>query len=676
MKATAAQRRRADELRRAIHEANEEYYNEGAPSLLDSEYDELLRELRELELAHAELLTDDSPTQRVGAPLPRGSSFEQAQHLVPMLSIESLTDADQVSEFVARARKGLELEDEEPLRWAVEPKYDGVSANLLYENGQLVRGLSRGDGTTGEDITRNLKTIRSIPVAITPPAGVELPPRLEVRGEVIMSRSNFESFRTRSETTTDSGFRNPRNTVAGSLKLLDPAIVARRPIDFIAWGVGMAEGLEVETFGAIHELLGAMGFATADPFSLVDTAEGVLEYHRDLEARRSDLPYEMDGVVAKVDALDMQRRLGRRARAPRWLLAYKFAPQRGVTRVLSIDAQVGRTGAVTPVANLEPIELAGVTVSRATLHNWGLVQERDVRVGDAVEIERAGDVIPKVVSVRTDQRGDGSRPTEPPARCPTCDAALEPDKAFLYCVNIECRDQLKGRISHMAGRRALDIDRLGPKYVEQLMAAGLIERLEDVFRLPQRQDEIVALEGWGERSFQKLEAEIEKAKTPPLARFLNAIGIRNVGEQTAKDLANRFGTLEAVRAATEEELIAVDGVGEEVARSILAFFALPANRDFLEAAHGEGLQVQEHERQGGGAFEGRTFCFTGGLETMSRDEAKALVEERGGKTVGSVTKKVTDVVAGTKAGSKLEKAQRLELTIHTEPEFLALVGRG
>lgn len=663
---------RIEELRERIRRADHLYYNEGTPELSDAEYDGLFRELRKLEQDHPELQADDSPTQRVGAPLPSGSNFAKDSHMLPMLSIESLTSSDEVEEFVDRARRYLDLPDSETLQWSVEPKFDGVSANLLYRDGKLIRGLSRGDGAQGEVITQNLRTIREIPLAF-PGSDQGAPATIEVRGEVILSRDSFARLRELSETTMDTPFRNARNTVSGTLKLLDPAVVARRSLDFLCWGIGHVEGLEVDTYAELRERLQAFGFRTSEQFAVVDDAQGIIDFHDDLESRRESIQYEMDGIVAKVNDLSLQRRLGRTARTPRWTLAHKFAPQQASTRVEAIAAQVGRTGAITPVAHLEPVELAGVTVRRATLHNWDLLAQRDVREGDRVLIERAGDVIPAVVEVLTAQRPEGSRPTVAPDRCPTCETEVEAEGAFLYCVNPECPDQLRGRIVHMASRRALEILRLGPKYVDQLVEAGLLRTLEDVFTLPDRRDAILELERWGEKSVSKLEQEIEKARTPTLPRFLYGLGIRHVGEQTAKDLAEEFGSLEKVLGADQEQLEQVEGVGKEVAASIGNFFSLPQTRRFLEAAKHAGLQVQEAAKKEEGPLAGRVFCFTGGLSSMSRDEARAKVEALGAKASSSITKKVTDVVAGEKAGSKLEKAKKLGLEILEEEDLVQLL---
>ncbi|MEY3160253.1 MAG: ligase [Planctomycetota bacterium] len=670
---TVKAKQRIEELREEIRRHDHLYYNLGKPSISDASYDQLFVELRKLEAEHPDLVTPDSPTQRVGAPLPKGASFGTFRHLAPMISIESIMTAGDVVEFDKRVRKQLELAEDAKLEWAIEPKLDGVSASLLYEHGVLVRGLSRGDGEQGEDITTNLRTIRNLPLRLL--GDGPFPSRIELRGEVIMQRSEFAKLQEASELTSETPFRNARNTVAGTLKLQDPRIVASRPMDFLCFAVGFVEGMRWETHEAFREQVRAWGFHPAEPFAVVDHVQGLLDFRDDLEQRREALPYELDGVVAKLNRIELQNRAGRTARTPRWALAYKFAPRIAMTRVESIGAQVGRTGAVTPVARLEPVALAGVTVSNATLHNWDLLAERDVREGDWVEIQRAGDVIPEVVRVLLDKRPAHSEPKQPPRECPTCGTELEPEGAFRYCVNLECPDQLRGRIVHLCSRRALDIEGLGPKQVGQLIDAGILEKVEDVFSLPTKRDRVLELDRWGERSLAKIEQQLEQARRPLLARFLHALGIRHVGEQTAKDLASHFGSIDKVREATAEQLMEVDGVGEEVAGSIVRFFAQPRNQQFLEAMAQAGVQPASEQAAGPGPLSGRIFVFTGGLQSMSRDEAKHRVEQLGARTAGSIGKKVTDVVAGEAAGSKLDKARELGIAIHTEEQFLALLGK-
>jgi len=659
------------ELRRRIRAADDQYYNGGESELTDAQYDELFVRLRNLEGAHPDLVTEDSPTQSVGAPLPRGGSFETHPHLVQMGSLESLMQAEDVDAFVARARKLLELDDNARLTWSCEPKLDGVSANLLYEDGVLVRGLSRGDGQSGEDLTRNLRTIRNLPPRLL--GDGPFPARIEIRGEVILSKRGFASLQQREETSSEGTFRNARNTVAGTLKLLDPRIVKRRPLDFLAFAVGHVEGCDFATHTDLRRQLAAWGFTVAEPAAAAADLAALHAYHDDLEARRDELPYEMDGAVAKVDDLALQQQLGRTSRTPRWALAYKFRPRLARSRVERIGAQVGRTGAVTPVAHLDPTDLAGVTVRNASLHNWALLAERDVREGDAVEIQRAGDVIPEVVRVFEDERGPDSQPATPPDSCPVCDNPLQPEGKFLYCVNIDCAAQLVGRVVHLASRRAFDIEGLGPKQVEQLVAAKLVCSVEDVFELRGKQEQLLELDRWGTRSTQNLLKQIDARRRPPLARFLNGVGIRHVGETTAKDLAGHFGSLDRLRAATNAELLAVDGVGDEVAKAVLEFFALEKNQQTLAALAAAGVAPQDAERVEGGPLAGRVFVFTGGLSSMSRDDAKERVEALGAKAASGVSKKVTDVVAGEDAGSKLAKAEKLGLRILTEEEFQQLL---
>lgn len=659
------------DLRRRLRVADDQYYNRGYSDLTDAEYDGLFARLRQLEEAHPELVTPDSVTQRVGAPLPKGSSFPTASHLAPMGSIESLMTAAEVREFGDRARKLLGLAADAELRWACEPKLDGASANLLYEDGRLVRGLSRGDGTQGEDLTANLRTIRNLPLRLH--GAGPFPARIEVRGEVIMKKSGFAALQEREETSAEGQFRNARNTTAGTLKLQDPRLVAKRPLDFIAFAVGHVEGSQFQTHEALRAHLAAWGFQLAEPFRVATGIAGVLAFRDELEAARDGLPYELDGIVAKVDRVAWQQQLGRTSRTPRWALAYKFAPRLARTRVLQIGAQVGRTGAVTPVAHLEPVDLAGVTVRNASLHNWALLAERDVRAGDLVEIQRAGDVIPEVVRVLLDHRPAHARRAAPPSACPTCSGPLQTEGKFVYCSNLDCKDQLVGRIVHLAGRRAFDIEGLGPKQVEQLVQARLVASLEDVFLLAAKKQQLLELERWGERSTQNLLDQIERAKTPTLPRFLHGIGIRHVGETTAKDLAAHFGSLDRLASANAEALMAVDGVGEEVAAAIVEFFASPKNRTTLAALEAAGVRPQESVPLGAGPLSGRVFVFTGSLSTMSRDDAKAKVEALGARTAGTVSKKVTDVVAGDEAGSKLDKARQLGLTIHDEAAFAALL---
>jgi DNA ligase (NAD+) len=664
-------KQRIQELTEELHRANRLYYELGKPELSDSQYDALMRELRELEAEHPELRAADSPSQAVGAPVRQEAS--KHAHGAPMLSLDSLTSAEEVRDFDERACRILELEEAQ-LDWVLEPKYDGVSASLVYEDGKLVRGLTRGDGRQGEIITQNLLCVRGIPKKLK---GRSLPARVELRGEVILAQSRFREIRAEQEERGEQPFRNARNAVAGSLKRLDSSGLADLQMDFFFWGYGELDGWrDLESYRELVGRVADCGLPISPHLEHGSGVDAILEYHDRLEAQREEIDHEMDGIVAKLDSLTQQRQLGRTARVPRWSLAYKFAPRQGRTRVADIGVQVGRTGALTPVAHLEPVELAGVTVQRASLHNFGLLAERDVRVGDQVVVERAGDVIPEVIEVVLDERPKGSKPFAAPSTCPACGSAVEEEGAFLYCLNIECTAQVTRRITHLASRKALDIDRLGSKYVDQLYEAGLLRHVQDVFRLPEKREEILGLERWGEKSVDKLTQEIEQARRPTLGRLLYALGIRHVGEKLAQDLAEHFETLEALRAATAEELVEIDGVGEVVAREVAEFFHLPETDEFFAALFAAGLEVQAVERSEGAGeapLAGRVFCFTGGLESMSRDEGQERVKRLGAQTASSVTKKVSDVVAGAKAGSKLAKAEKLGLRIIDEEQFLAML---
>ncbi len=672
-----AARERMRTLVADIRRHDELYHGAGAPEVSDSEYDDLVRELCDLEARFPQWVDRGSPTRRVGAPVHGGLA-----HLVPMLSLDSLTSNDEVRDFDERVRKGLDLPDGE-IDYMLEPKYDGVSANLLYEGGRLVRGLTRGDGKTGEEITRNLLCVHGIQPELGGP-GRLWPERIEVRGEVILSRSRFVELRAEREAADEVPFRNARNAVAGALKRNEPDGLEAFGMDFFFWGIGDLRGFEsATTYGELCQWIADLGFTVSPQLTRARGGAAILDYHDDLERRRDELDYEMDGIVAKVDDLALQRRLGRTARAPRWACAHKFAPRRAWTKMLDITVGVGRTGALTPVAVLEPVELAGVTVQRATLHNFGWLEDRDVRVDDRVEIERAGDVIPEVVRVDVDARSAGSQPFQAPQACPRCGEPVHEEGAFLYCTNIDCEAQIRQRILHLGSRRALDIDRLGEKYVDQLLEAGLLKRVEDVFALPERREALLNLERWGEQSFNNLVAGIDRAKRPQLPRFLFALGIRHVGEQVSSDLADAFGSLDTLRAATLEQLLEVDGVGPKVAESVRDFFELPATAHFFEALDRAGVVVSALEKveaddNAGGALPlaGRIFCFTGGLETLTRDQARERVEALGAATASGMSRRVTDVVAGTGAGAKLEKAAKLGLRVITEEELTQLIEAG
>jgi len=659
-----------EELRRLIRRHDHLYHVLARPEVPDAEYDRLFAELKALEERHPDQVPPDSPTRRVGATPEEGSGFEVVPHSLPMLSIDSLSSPEAVLEFDARIKRGLGLPEEARVEYAAEPKFDGVSTSILYEEGVLRRGLTRGDGVHGEDITRNLRTIRSLPLRLHGDAD-RLPRLLEVRGEAILSRQAFEKLNRSLEDQGEAPFANPRNAAAGTLKRLDPAVVARRPLEFIAWGLGRVHGVSFRTYEEAMLRLGEWGFRVSERFQVLKGVEEVLAYHDALQEARDRFAYEMDGIVAKVNEFKAHDRLGATSRHPRWLLAYKFKPREATTRVREIRVQVGRTGTLTPVAVLEPVALGGVTVKRATLHNENEAREKDVRVGDLVVAERAGDVIPEVVRVLREERTGEPPPFAMPETCPECGAQVVREGAFVLCPNISCPAQVLGRIVHLAGRRALDIDRLGVKLVAQLMEAGLVREVADVFYLDR--EKLVALERWGEKSADNLLEQIERSKRVPLPRLLMALGIRQVGETTARLLAERFPSLEDLDRASLEELQEVEGIGPEVAAAIHDFFQTPENVRTIRRMVEAGLHVGR-PRAAEGALAGKVFLFTGTLTSMTRNEAQGRVEARGGTTVEGLSARVSYLAVGADPGTKAEKARKLGVPILTEEEFLDLIG--
>lgn len=669
---------RIRELRRLIDEANYRYYVLDAPTLPDIEYDRLLRELQDLESAHPDLVTPDSPTQRVGAaPL---KDFDQVTHAVPMLSLNNAFSETEVAAFDRRVREGLERENAE-IEYAVEPKFDGLAITLRYEDGLFVGGATRGDGYTGEDVSANLRTVRCIPMRLD---GPHVPRILEVRGEVLMLRKDFERLNEQARTKGEKTFANPRNAAAGSLRQLDSRITAQRGLSFFAYGVGQVEGVGLpDTHSAIMDWLGELRFPVAPQRGMARGVAGLMAYFDKLGASRESLRYDIDGAVYKVNRLADQAALGYVARAPRFALAHKYPAQEELTTVEAIDVQVGRTGALTPVARLKPVSVGGVTVTNATLHNEDEVRRKDVRVGDTVIVRRAGDVIPEVVGILPERRPMKdlvealNPPFAMPTTCPECDAPvlrLEGEAAARCTNGLACPAQRKQAVIHFASRRAMDIEGLGDKLVEQLVDKGLVATPADLYGLTHSQ--VAGLERMADKSAANLIAAIDASRGRPLARFVFALGIRHVGEQTAKDLARHFGTLAALMQADEEALLAVPDVGPVVAASIVAFFKEPHNRAVIEAldkAHawqdGEARPVAA----AAGPLAGKTLVLTGTLPTLTRDEAKGLIEAAGGKAAGSVSKKTDYVVAGSEAGSKLAKAEELGIAILDEAGLLALL---
>lgn len=669
--------RRARELRALIDEANYRYYVLDAPTLPDSEYDRLLRELLDLEAAHPDLVTPDSPTQRIGAPPLK--DFAQVAHAVPMLSLNNAFSQAEVAAFDRRVREGLGRENEQ-IEYAVEPKFDGLAITLRYEDGLFVGGATRGDGYTGEDVTANLRTVRAIPMRLV---GERLPRVLEVRGEVLMLRKDFERLNDQARAKGEKTFANPRNAAAGSLRQLDSRITAQRRLSFFAYGVGQVEGVALPTtHSALLDWLADLHFPVAPQRRVVQGVAGLLGFFAELGQSRDLLPYDIDGAVYKVNRLADQEALGFVARAPRFALAHKYPAQEELTTVEAIDVQVGRTGALTPVARLKPVFVGGVTVTNATLHNEDEVRRKDVRVGDTVIVRRAGDVIPEVVGVVLSSPPhrnleEQARPAfKMPATCPECGAPvlrLEGEAAARCTNGLACPAQRKQAVIHFASRRAMDIEGLGDKLVEQLVSRGLVATPADLYGLTQEQ--VAGLERMADKSAAKLIAAIDASRGRPLARFIFALGIRHVGAQTAKDLVRHFGSLDALMEADEPALLAVPDVGPVVATAIAAFFREPHNRAVIEslrAAHA-WLDGAAPPAAVPGPLAGKTLVLTGTLPTLTRDEAKALVEAAGGKAAGSVSKKTDYVVAGTEAGSKLTKARELGITVLDEAGLMKLL---
>lgn len=671
---------RLSELRRLLERYAHAYYVCDAPEVPDAEYDRLYRELEALERASPELITPDSPTQRVGAP--PLSAFEQVTHRVPMLSINNAFTVEEVEAFDQRCRDGLGLSpDDPPIDYACEPKFDGLAISLIYQNRRFVQGATRGDGATGEDVTLNLRTIRSVPLHLDPAAPNG---RFEVRGEVLIRRADFVRLNAAQESAGEKLFANPRNAAAGSLRQLDSSITASRPLTFFAYGVAGLEGAGAavadmpSTQADILSLLAQLGFRVAETRAVVPGAVGLLGYYADMAQKRAGLAYDIDGVVYKVNRLDQQARLGFVSRAPRFVIAHKFPAEEALSRVLAIDVQIGRTGAVTPVARLEPVFVGGVTVTNATLHNFIEIARKDIRVGDTVIVRRAGDVIPEVVSTLPDRRPLNAvgEPAEPlmrcPSVCPECGSHIElpPGEAVARCTGgLVCPAQRKQSLRHFASRRAMDIEGLGEKVVDQLVDAGLVHSPADLYALTVSQ--LAALDRFAEKSAENLVAAIRRSCHTRLERLIYALGIRNVGEQTAKDLARHLGALEALVAADAERLIQVPDVGPVVADSIIEFFAEPHNREVIDRLRAAGVHWEDRVvADNPGPLAGKTVVLTGTLPTLTRDDAKAMVEAAGGKVAGSVSAKTSFVVAGEAAGSKLDKAQHLGVEILDEAAFL------
>lgn len=660
--------KKINSLREMINDYNYNYYVLDAPTVPDAVFDKLLRELQELETQHPELITADSPTQRIGEkPL---KEFDEVKHEVPMLSLDNAFDEEEVAAFDRRVHERLGTEG--AIEYVCEPKLDGLAISLRYEHGSLVQGATRGDGMTGENVTQNLRTIPSIPLHLR---GTDFPPVLEVRGEVYMPKAGFEKLNAEAEKKGEKVFVNPRNAAAGSLRQLDSRITASRPLAFFCYGVGLVERETLpSTHSAILQQLKAWGFPVNPLIEVVKGLDQCLAFFHQIAKKRPHLAYEIDGVVYKVNRLALQQELGFVTRAPRWALAHKFPAEEVYTVLESVEFQVGRTGAITPVARLKPVFVGGVTVSNATLHNMDEINRKDVRVGDTVIIRRAGDVIPEVVGPLKEKRPSQVKKINLPSKCPVCHSAIEQmeGEAVARCTaGLYCPAQRKEAIKHFASRRAMDIEGLGDKLVEQLVDEKVIKNIADLYSL--KLEELADLERMGQKSAQNLLDQLEKSKKTTFARFLYALGVREVGEATAKALARYFGDIDTLYTATEESLQEVPDIGPVVAKHIAHFFSEEHNREIIEKLIKAGMHWEKIKKPTKSALSGKTFVLTGTLSKLTRDEAKDRLENLGAKVSDSVSKKTDYVVVGNEPGSKLAKAEKLGVTILDEPEFLKLL---
>jgi len=662
--------KRIIDLRKTIEYHNRRYYQQDSPEISDAEYDRLMRELQDLENRYPEAFSPSSPSQRVGAaPL---SKFAPFHHPSPMFSLANAFSEGEIIEFDQRLKRLAGVND---IGYIAEPKLDGLAVNLIYENGVFKQGATRGDGTTGEDVSQNLKTISSLPLFMKKTSEYQLPSFIEIRGEVYIEKDPFEKLNQRRTQDGEEPFANPRNAAAGSLRQLDSRITARRPLNIFLYGIGEAKGIDFSTHWEALQILDGWGFPVNRVIEKASNIEACIHYFERIAAQREKLPYEIDGVVLKVDDLSLQKILGNVSRNPRWALACKFPAAQAMTVVKDIIVGVGRMGTLTPVAIMEPVNVGGVMVSRATMHNEDEVLKKDVRVGDTVVIQRAGDVIPEVVRIVPEKRSSDTKQFKMPAHCPECGSEVvryEGEVAH-RCVNISCPAQLKEHIRHFASRGAMDIEGLGEKVSAQLFDAKLIADPADLYFLTKEQ--LVDLDRQAEKSAQNLIEAIAGSKNPSLDKFIYALGIRHVGERTAKLLANHYGSIKNLISTTQDELTAIHEIGPEIAESIVDFFHEQKNINVLNKFFKAGINPQKKEVQTSAPLQGESFVFTGTMENMGRNEAQTIVENLGGTIHSSVTKKTTYVVAGSDPGSKLDKARSSGIQIISENEFLKLIGR-
>jgi DNA ligase (NAD+) len=651
-----------EKLRSELHRHNYRYYVLDDPEISDAEYDRMIQELIALETAHPELASPDSPSARVGAaPLEK---FETVQHSVPMLSLDNgVSDAD-ILDFDKRVKKNLDTSDN--ILYTAEPKMDGLAVEMVYENGRLITASTRGDGVKGEVITENIRTIRSVPLLLREQSAEKMPRYLEVRGEVFMGRETFRQLNEERLKANVPVFANPRNAAAGSLRQLDPRETAKRPLEIYCYGLGKAEGFVSDSHWERLQILKRLGFRINPMIRAKISIQEVLDYYQELSQKRHELHYDIDGMVIKVDSLSLQAELGATSRSPRWAIAYKFSAIQKTTKIIDIGIQVGRTGALTPVAHLEPVNIGGVTVSRATLHNKDEIRRKDIRIGDAVLVQRAGDVIPEVVKVIESARTGAEKEFVMPKQCPVCGAAVyrEKDEAVQRCNNINCSAQIKARIRHFASKAAFDIDGLGEKLIEQLVNKGMLLSYADIFSL--KKEQLQSLERMGPKSAENLIRAIENSRRISFDRFIYALGIRHVGENIADILAEKFENPEKLSSADVADVESIDGIGPEIAESIRNFFEQEENRNTLNRLMASGVEILTENKPKQNLLEGKTFVLTGTLESMTRNEAKEKIEAAGGKVSSSVSRNTDYVVAGKDPGSKLDKAVKIGIQIIDE----------
>lgn len=653
---------RIDELRKQIKKHDRLYYAKGKPEISDSKYDKLLEELKKLEKAHPEYITPDSPTQKVGALVQ--AAFAKVKHTSVMLSLESISKEEECEKFDKTCRKEL---DAEKVDYVCEPKLDGLSVELVYEKGAFTRGVTRGDGTAGEDVTANLKTVKTIPPRLK---GEKLPGRLAVRGEVLIHIKDFQELNKKQTEEGKDTFANPRNAAAGSLRQLDTGITAQRKLDAFCYRILDFSEKMPATQEEMIRLIKKFGLKTTPDVKYCSTIKEAVKHHHELEKERDDLDYEIDGVVIKVNRLKDQEKLGMRTTNPRWAVAYKFEARKEITRVENIVVQVGRTGVLTPVALLKPVEVSGVTVSRASLHNMDEIARLDVKIGDYVKVQRAGDVIPDITEVIARKRTGNEKDFHMPRNCPSCGTPVEKEDVFYRCpAGLACPAQLKEAIAHYASKGAVDIDGFSDKTVEQLYEEGIIHSISDMYVL--KAEDLLRLEGWKEKKTENLLAAIEASKDVTLDRFIFGLGIRNVGKHIAALLADKFGTLQKIMTASADKLLEINEIGPEIAESVVSFFAKKKNAQEIEKLIKRGVKIREKVTKG--KLANKKVVFTGSLKTITRSQAKKLVESEGGEALSSVSDTTDLVVAGEKAGSKLDVARKKSIKIISEKEFLTLL---